>query len=45
MAKEILRTHRPVGIGDVTDREIRRRFDIRLPACDAVTVGKERALR
>ena len=45
MAKEILRTHRPVGIGDVTDREIRRRFDIRLPACDAATVGKERALR
>ena len=36
MAKDILRTHRPVGIDDVTDREIRRRFDIRLPMYEAL---------
>jgi trimethylamine--corrinoid protein Co-methyltransferase len=36
-AKDILRTHRPVGIDDVTDREIRRRFNIRLPIDEALT--------
>jgi len=35
-AQEILRSHRPQCLDQVTDSAVRRRFDIRLPACDAV---------
>jgi hypothetical protein len=34
-----------VGIDDVTELEIGRRFDMRLPAGDEFTVRKERALK